>query len=218
MLDSLGHNKAILGSGTVSPVRVKPPDAYQGGRFQVRIVATSPGLAVVPSNLFRITTQSITTDLSLKMDVSQRTPDMNAPLTVTLLVRNDGANAVSNTTIRNRLPDNLAVILASGLLLNGSVLTGTISNLAAGATATLRFVAQPTAAGTYRNAVEITQSSLSDPDSQFGSGTGDGQDDVASVDFRTRQSSSAVFTSPNPDQVPLPAISPRPTRPKPTLA
>ena len=218
LLDSLGHYKTVLGSGTTSPVRVKLPDAYQSGWFRVRVVATSPGLAAVPSNLFRITTQPITTDLSLKMDVSQRTPDVNAPLIVTLLVRNDGANAVSNVMVRNRLPDNLIVMSATGLSLSGSVLTGTISNLAAGATATLSFVAQPIAAGTYRNAAEIIQSSLGDPDSQFGSGTGDGQDDAASVDFRTRQSSSAVFASPNPDQVPLPAVAGNQPAPDPAKA
>ena len=206
LLDSLGHYKAVLGSGPVSPVRVKLPDAYQSGRFQVRVIATSPGLAAVPSNLFRITTNPPGVDLSLKISSSQRTPNVNDPVTILLTVRNDGANSVSSVSVRNRLPDNLAFVSATGLSLSGSVLTGAISNLNAGTTATLSFVAQPTAAGTYRNAAEISQSSLTDPDSQPDSGTGDGQDDAASLDFRTRQSSAAVFMSPNPNQVPLPAV------------
>ena len=87
LLDSVGHYKVTLGSGPVSPVRVKLPSDYQSGRFQVRVVATSPGLAAVPSNLFRITTQVSTADLSLGMEISQRTPGVNDPVTLTLLVR-----------------------------------------------------------------------------------------------------------------------------------
>ena len=211
LLDSLGHYKAVLGSGSLSTRRVKLPDAYQSGRFRVRVVAQSPGLAAVPSNLFRIATQPLTADLSLRMSISQRTPGestpgVNDPVTITLVVRNDGASSVSTVSVRNRLPDNLAVVSTTGLSLSGNVLTGTISNLNVGIAAALSFVAQPTAAGTYHNAAEISQSSLTDPDSQPDSGTGDGQDDAASLDFRTRQTSAAVFTSPNPNQVPLPAV------------
>lgn len=223
LLDSLGHYKATLGSGPASPVRVTLPNAYQSGRFQVRVVATSPGLAAVPSNLFRITTQpsgsdSPTADLSLSMALNQRTPNVNDPVTVTLVVRNEGINAVTNVSVRNRLPDNLAVVSASGLTLSGNVLTGTIGSLAAAATATLSFVAQPTAAGTYRNAAEIIQSSLTDSDSQPNSGTGDGQDDAVSLDFRTRQVSESVFVSPNPNQAPLPAVVSNQPAPDPAKA
>ncbi len=218
LLDSLGHYKAILGSGPASPVRVTLPSAYQSGRFQVRVVATSPGLAAVPSNLFRITTQPPGTDLSVSMAISQRTPGVNEPVTITLAVRNNGANAVTNISVRNRLPDNLAVVSASGLTLNSNVLTGTVGSLNPGAVATLHFVAQPTAAGTYRNAAEIISSSLTDPDSQPNSGTGDGQDDAALLDFRTRETSAAVFASPNPDQVPLPAVASNQPAPDPAKA
>ena len=218
LLDSVGHYKATLGSGPVSPVRVKLPNDYQSGRFQVRVVATSPGLAAVPSNLFRITTQVSTADLSLGMEISQRTPGVNDPVTLTLLVRNDGTNAVTNVVVRNRLPDNVTVVSAPGFSVSGNVVTGTISSLNAGASATLSFVAQPTAAGTYQNAAEIIQSSLTDPDSQPDSGTGDGQDDMASLDFRTRESSAIVFTSPNPNQAPLPTVASNQPTPDPAKA
>ena len=218
LLDSLGHYKAVLGSGPASPVRVKLPNAYQSGRFQVRVVATLPGLAAVPSNLFRITTQPPTADLNVSMQISQRAPGVNEPVTITIVVRNNGANAVTNVMVRNRLPDNLAVVSAPGFSLSGNVLTGTINSLAAGSAATLSFAAQPTAAGTYRNAAEIIQSSLTDPDSQPNSGTGDGQDDAASLDFRTRQASETVFTSPNPNQVPLPAVAGNQPTPDPAKA
>ncbi|MBC8151391.1 MAG: DUF11 domain-containing protein [Bacteroidetes bacterium] len=218
LLDSLGQYKAVLGSGPQSPVRITLPNAYQSGRFRMRVVASSPGLAAVPSNLFRITTQPPGVDLSLRVGINQRTPSVNDPVTITLTVRNDGTTPVSAISVRDRLPDNLAFISAQGLSLNGSVLTGTISNLNAGATAALSFVARPNAAGTYRNAAEISSSSLTDPDSQPDSGTGDGQDDAASLDFRTRQTSTAVFTSPNPNQVPLPGVASNQPAPDPAKA
>lgn len=207
LLDSLGQFKVILGSGSASPVRVKLPTSYTSGRFQVRVVALSASVVAIPSNLFRISTQPPIADLSLTMKTSQRTPNINDPVTISLLVKNGGPNAVSSVSVRNRLPNNLTIVSAPGLSVSSNVVTGTVSNLNVGATATLTFVVKPTAEGTYRNAAEITQTSTSDPDSQPGSGTADGQDDAASLDFRTRQSSSAFFESPNPNQVPVPAVA-----------
>lgn len=218
LLDSIGQYKAVLGSGTTSPIRVTLPDSYQSGRFQVRVVATSPALPAVPSNVFRITTQPPSTDLSLAMAISQRSPGVNDLVTITLFVRNEGTNAASNVVVRNRLPDNLAIVNTTGMVLSNGVLTGTVGSLDAGTTATLSFVARPTVAGLYRNAAEIIQATPNDIDSQPNSGIGDGQDDAAGIDFRTLQQSGAVFTSPNPDQVPLPAVISNQPTPDPNKA
>ena len=220
LLDSLGHYQAVLGSsGTGSPIQVTLPGNYQSGRYQVRVVSTSPALPAVPSNLFRITTQSPATDLSLDMSIDQRTPGTNDPVTITLTVKNDGSGQATNVVVRNRLPDNLAFVSGSGITANGSVLTGTVASLNAGATTTLSFVVQPTASGTYRNAAEIVQAAPGDADSQVNSGTGDGQDDAAQVDFRTRENgSNALFESPNPNQVPLPAVVSNQSAPDPNKA
>ncbi|MFD2573714.1 sialate O-acetylesterase [Spirosoma soli] len=218
LLDSLGKFQAVLGNGPASPIQVTLPGSYQSGRFRIRVVATSPGLPAVPSNLFRITTQPPPTDLSLTMGVNQRSPNVNESVAITLVVRNEGPNPATNVVVQNRLPDNLAFVSASGMTANGGVVTGTIPNLGAGATTTLSFVAQPTTPGTYRNTAEIAQASPGDPDSQPNSGTGDGQDDAAGLDFRTRQQSGAVFTSPNPNQVPLPAVSSNQPTPDPAKA
>jgi uncharacterized repeat protein (TIGR01451 family) len=219
LLDSLGQYKAVLGSGTTSPIRVNLPGSYQSGRFQVRVVATSPALPAVPSNLFRITTQlPPSTDLSLAMAINQRSPSVNGLVTITLFVRNEGAAMATNIAIRNRLPSNLAIVNTTGLTSNNGVLTGTINSLNVGATATLSFVARPTVAGLYQNSAEIIQATPNDVDSQPNSGTGDGQDDAATIDFRTLQQSAAVFSSPNPDQVPLPAVSSNQPLPDPNKA
>ncbi|GAB3500253.1 hypothetical protein GCM10027341_25170 [Spirosoma knui] len=219
LLDVSGQFKAVLGSGPTSPVRVTLPAAYQSGQFRIRVVATSPALPAVPSNPFRITNQPpASADLSLAMTVSERSPSVNEPITITLLVRNEGSSTVNNVVVRNRLPNNLAVLSTSGLVQNNGVLTGTVDNVAPGGIAALSFVARPTVAGVYRNAAEISQASATDVDSQPGSGTGDGQDDAAEVDFRTLELSGALFVSPNPDQVPLPPVSSNQPAPDPNKA
>ena len=218
LLDSAGHYQAVLGSGSTSPIQVTLPGNYQSGRYQVRIVATSPALPAVPSNLFRITTQPPIADLSLTMGINQRTLAVNNPATLTLTVKNSGPGRATNIVVRDRLPDNMAFVSGSGISVSGSVLTGTVSSLDAGASTTLTFVAQPTTGGTYRNAAEIAQSDLSDPDSQPNSGTGDGQDDAAQVDFRTTASGNGLYESPNPNQVPLPAVISNQPTPDPNKA
>lgn len=218
LLDSVGHYLAVLGNGPASPVAVQLPASYQSGRYQVRVVASAPALPAVPSNLFRIVSQLPAADLSLAMTVNQRTADPAEQVTISLTVRNDGPSPAQNVALQNRLPPNLNVVsLSSGLSSSSSVVSGMVTSLPVGAEMTLSFVATPNSPGTYRNAAQITTSSLSDPDSQPNSGTGDGQDDATTVDFRTRQP-GALFESPNPDQVPLPPVQSSQPVPEPNKA
>ncbi|MCK8495686.1 hypothetical protein M0L20_27725 [Spirosoma sp. RP8] len=219
LLDSLGHYVSVLGSGAASPITVKLPDNLQlGSHLQVRVVSTSPFLPAVPSNFFQISLTANQADVSLAMSVNQRLTDLNSPVTINLAVQNSGPGKAENVVVRNRLPDNLAVVSTSGLSLNGSVLTSNALNLDPGTTQLISFVAQPTAGGVYTNAAEIAQATSPDPDSQPNSGTGDGQDDMAVIDFRTKQTGSAQFTSPNPNQVPLPAVQSNQPAPDPAKA
>ncbi|GAB3952708.1 hypothetical protein GCM10028805_35120 [Spirosoma harenae] len=209
LLDSLGRYISTLGGGQTSPILVSLPGSLTSGRFRIRVVSSSPALPAVPSNVFQITTQA---DVNLSMVVSERNPSINTPVTVNLFVHNNGPAQATGVVVRDRLPDNLAFVSSSNFSANGTVLTSSAFNLAVGSTQTLSFVAQPVAAGTYLNAAEISQATSPDPDSQPNSGTGDGQDDAAQIDFRTSQSGSSLFVSPNPNQVPLPpVISNQPT-------
>ena len=206
LLDSVGHYLAVLGSGPSSPITVQLPASYQSKRYQVRVVSSAPALPAVSSNLFRIVSQLPAADLSLAMTVSQRTTDPAEPLTISLTVRNNGPSPAQNVTVQNRLPPNLNVVsLPSGMSNSSGVVSGTVASLPVGTETTLSFMATPISPGTYRNAAQITASSQPDPDSQPNSGTGDGQDDAATVDFRTRQP-GGVFESPNPNQVALPSV------------
>ncbi|GAB3987751.1 hypothetical protein GCM10028807_08890 [Spirosoma daeguense] len=203
LLDSLGRFMSALGSGPTSPIQITLPGSLQSGRFQIRVVASSPALPAVPSNLFRIAT---TADVSLAMGISQRTPAVNSPIIINLLVRNAGPLQAHNVVVRDRLPDNLAFVSSNDFSVNNNVLTSNTLNLAPESTQVLSFIARPTAEGLYFNAAEVAQATTPDPDSQPNSGTGDGQDDVASLDFRTQQANGAAFASPNPNQVPLPGV------------
>ncbi|GAB3733842.1 DUF11 domain-containing protein [Spirosoma lituiforme] len=215
LLDSLGQYKGVLGSGSSSPIQVTLPSDLKSGRFQIRVVSTSPAGPAVPSNLFQISNQA---DVSLSMSSSQRTPDVNTPVTISLYVQNAGPGPAKGIVVRDRLPDNLAFVSSSDLAISGTVLTSAALDITAGSTQKLTFIATPTQSGTYRNAAEVSQAATSDPDSQPNSGTGDGQDDAVQLDFRTRQNSADVFTSPNPNQVPLPSVSSSQPTPDPAKA
>jgi uncharacterized repeat protein (TIGR01451 family) len=206
LLNEKGQYVANLGSGASSPISVVLPSAYQSGKYQIRVVSTAPTLLGVPSNFFEISTRALQADLSLAMGATQRTPEQNSYVTLSLVVKNDGPDQATNVVVRDRLPANLSFISSSDLSANANVLTSAAFILNAGASRTFTFVAQPTAAGTYRNAAEIAQSNATDPDSKPDSGTGDGQDDMAALDFRTKQSGGGFYVSPNPNQVPLPAV------------
>ncbi|MBD2700007.1 DUF11 domain-containing protein [Spirosoma sp. BT702] len=208
LLDELGRFVSVLGSGSSSPIQVALPGNLQSGHFRVRVVASSPALPAVPSNLFHITTVPDVqlADVSLAMAITHRTPALNTPVTISLFARNDGPLQAQNVVIRDRLPPYLEFISSSDFSFSNNVLTSAALNLNTGSTQILSFVARPTVEGTYYNAAEISQSGTLDPDSQPNSGTGDGQDDVATLNFRTKQGVDALFVSPNPNQVPLPGV------------
>ncbi|QJD77891.1 DUF11 domain-containing protein [Spirosoma rhododendri] len=218
LIGSNGYYLATLGSGSSSPITVTLPSTYTSGSYSLRVVSTSPVLPAVPSNSFEINSQGNNADLSLGMDISARTPSVGDVVTVSLTVRNDGPVTSSNIVVRDRLPANLAFVSGTGVTVANGVVTGVISQLNAGNSTSLNFTAQPTADGLYRNAAEIAQTETNDPDSQPNSGTGDGQDDAAQADLRTRGGGSSVYASPNPNQTPLPAVQSNQPTPDPNTA
>ncbi|GAB3687286.1 hypothetical protein GCM10027592_00630 [Spirosoma flavus] len=205
LLDELGRFVSVLGSGSSSPIQVALPGNLQSGRFQVRVVASSPALPAVPSNVFRIATV-VDADVSLAMAITQRTLNLNTPVTISVFAKNGGPLQAQNVVVRDRLPDYLEFVSSSDFSFSNNVLTSGPFNINPGSTQILSFVARPTVDGTYYNAAEVAQATTPDPDSQPNSGIGDGQDDVATVNFRTYQTGNAVFVSPNPNQVPLPGV------------
>lgn len=157
-------------------------------------------------------------DLSLNLRVDNRVPGVNQPVTYFLTVTNNGPITATNVVWQNRLPDNLPFVGGSDITFSNNVLSGQIGSLAAGASATFTYQVQPTQPAQYINAAQITASDQTDPDSQPGSGTGDGQDDAAWADFRTDAANRPVYASANPNQVPLPSVQSNQPTPDPTKA
>ncbi len=216
---SYGTNPLVCGgeSLTLTSSYTAGPNLWSTGStapaISVQSVGTYTVRAVHPAYgcLSSVVSQSLgtgTADLSLGWKVSNRTPVVGQPLTLTLTVQNAGPCKVSNVQVINRLPPNFSFDSSANFALVGTatnVLSTTLPAILSSQSVSQQYVAHATAAGQYYNATEITASSSPDPDSQPGSGTGDGQDDAATVDFRTRDGGTGLFVSPNPNQVPLPA-------------
>lgn len=158
-------------------------------------------------------------NLSLALSVSHRIPAVGDTVTYILGIRNSGPDAAASLTFEDRLPPNLAFVSGNQVSYTNGVVSGAIANLTSGSFVTRSFRAKVNAAGYYVNAAEIMTSSILDLNSQPGSGTGDGQDDAASADFRTKDGGSgSVFVSPNLNQVPLPTVQSNQPTPDPAKA
>ncbi len=148
-------------------------------------------------------------DLSLAMQVTSRTPALTDAVICLLTLRNDGPNAATNVRLESLLPPNLTFAGSNLAAVTGgpSAVSVVVPGLAAFTSETYSFSLQPTATGTFRVAAQVVAATAEDPDSYANSGTADGEDDAALVDFRTRETNGAtVFDSPNPNQRPLPAV------------
>lgn len=164
--------------------------------------------ALAAATVVRSTTVVLpNSNVTMAIAVNNRIPVVGDTITYTLGIRNIGPDPVSSLTFEDRLPPNLSFVSGNLLTHANGVVSGALSNIPVGGYVTRSFRAKVNAAGFYVNAAEIMTSSSSDPTSQPGSGTDDGQDDAAAVDFRTRDGGSTpVFVSPNPNQVPLPSV------------
>lgn len=147
-----------------------------------------------------------TADLALQLAFDSRVSAVNVPVQLQLTVTNNSLDEASGVVLVSRLPENLSFVSGSGLTYLNGVVSGTLASVPGGFSQTVDLIVQPTAAGTYRLSAEIDASDAFDPDSQAGSGTGDGEDDQATIDLRTPDDDEAEWVSPNPNQQPLPPL------------
>ncbi len=150
-------------------------------------------------------------DVSLAIQVSNRTPAVNDLLSYSLILTNAGPQTAQYVQVTNVLPAGLEFVDSPAIgnvqAANGIVTVGA-GLLAVGTSVAYSFRARATLPGVFINAAQITDATTPDPDSQPGSGTGDGQDDAAQVDFRTKESSDRIMVSTNANQTPLPVLLP----------
>ncbi|WP_080057851.1 sialate O-acetylesterase [Spirosoma aerolatum] len=181
------------------------PQLTSGSQYRIRVVTSNPNLATLPSQPFAICNEA---DLSISMSLSSRSPTVNQPVTLTLVLNNDGPGVVDNVTLRSLLPAGMEFVNAvdAGIQATGDTVRINSGRVDAGTSLPFAFRIKPRQAGTFLTSAQIMTSTHRDPDSQPGSGTGDGQDDEATVDLRTPEQSDAISISPNPNQVPLPTV------------
>ncbi|AUD00355.1 hypothetical protein CWM47_00080 [Spirosoma pollinicola] len=146
-------------------------------------------------------------DLSLSLETDKRVLRVNETTRLSLRVTNQGTTPATLSRWTYRLPTNLQLICPDGQPYSDNVLTGTVSSLEPMCDTTFTFLVKPTANGLFRTAAQITTATSPDPDSTPNSGTADGEDDAAVVEFRVGGLTTNVYESPNPNQRPLSPIA-----------
>ncbi len=147
-------------------------------------------------------------DLSLSLATDKRTAALGDTVSMEVALMNAGPKTARSIQMENRLPIGITFAGSSLSTISQSndIVTITRDSLEAGQTAIFAYNIKIINNGTFLNAAQITASNRPDPDSQPNSGTGDGQDDEATVDLRTLDASGSIMASPNPNQVPLPLV------------
>ncbi len=200
-------NETIIGSSTTSPITATlSPSLPAGSNYRIRVVASNPAVASAPSQPLSICAGGA--DLSMNMSVSNRTPILSQPVTLTLVLTNSGPLDAANVTAQSLLPAGMDFIDATSAGISATANTVNINagTLLNGASQPFVFRVKASQQGVFATSAQITSSSQFDPDSQPNSGTGDGQDDETMVDLRTPNASGPIVASPNPNQVPLPSV------------
>jgi len=146
-------------------------------------------------------------DLSLALEVDKRTVKIDEAATFQIQIRNNSDTTAGLTRWNCRLPANLQFINSNGQALNDNVLSGDIQQIGPRSQATAVVRVKATAGGSYQTAVQIISTTSPDPDSTPNSGTGDGEDDAATIDLRVFGNDQLVYASPNPNQRTLPAVA-----------
>ncbi|WP_109745330.1 DUF7507 domain-containing protein [Arcicella aurantiaca] len=127
-------------------------------------------------------------DLSLKKNVSNRSPLKGQTVTYTLTVYNAGPAMATNVEVKDVLPTGLTFVSSTDFsLLSGTTYLATIPAIAAGTSQTVEFIARTTTTNAIINKAEINKADQFDPDSPHGNGIDKGEDDEASVMINGKQ-------------------------------
>ena len=125
-------------------------------------------------------------DLSLSVQLSSLAVQPGNSLTITLTVQNRGGLAATNVALTDVLPAGFQFVTSSsGMSANGSTVSGTISQIPVGQSASLTFVVQVTGSGIFTNKAQIMSVDQPDSDSTPGNGYTNGEDDQANTYIRT---------------------------------
>lgn len=148
------------------------------------------------------------TDLSIGLSASKRVVGVNDLVTLTGTLINQSLQPATNTLTISRLLLSMIFVRSNtlGVTSSGDSVSATVSSLAARGSTAFTFQARVTQPGIYQLAVQLVSITPDDADSYADSGTADGEDDTATIDLRTNQPRTDLFSSPNPVQRPLPLV------------
>ncbi|GAB4051743.1 hypothetical protein GCM10028810_51010 [Spirosoma litoris] len=174
--------------------------------YQLASVGNACGTGAV-SGQASVSVGTGSADVSLNMAVSNRVPNVGDVVSYTLSAANAGPQDAVGVQLSSLLPAGLAFVNSSspGLSAANGVVSADLGTIPANGVSSVSFQVTPTQAGVFATSAQIAYSGTPDPDSQPGSGTGDGQDDEASVDLRT-PNGGAFVASANPNQMLLPVV------------
>ncbi|MCB9040207.1 MAG: DUF11 domain-containing protein [Lewinellaceae bacterium] len=118
-------------------------------------------------------------DLELVKTVDNNTPNVGDVVTFTITVTNQGPDNATNVAVEDYLPNGYSSItnISGGGALNGSTITWSGLNIAAGSNVTLTFQATVETSGNYVNVAQVTASDQFDPDSTPNNDDGDQSED-----------------------------------------
>jgi uncharacterized repeat protein (TIGR01451 family) len=146
------------------------------------------------------------TDLRLALLVDQPASDLNRVVTVTVVATNEGSQPATNVLVQCMLPTGLSFVAGNESTYQRGVVFAKIGSVNPSESKQVRFQVSPQKDGTYMVAGEIIKANQIDIDSRANTSTGDGQDDMATVQFRA--GSGPLYTVPvsiNAD--PLPSVA-----------
>jgi uncharacterized repeat protein (TIGR01451 family) len=169
----------------------------------------SPASSTLTVTVEPDTSASLTqADLSLQLVSNQRVVQMDMPVRLTLAVTNDGPATANDVRIQNRLPSGLAYVgnADPAIQQTAGIINLKLDSLPAYQTQTFNFDVKLIQDGIFLNTAQILSTKTYDPDSSPGSGTADGQDDMALLDLKTTNHQGRLSISPNPNQRPLPVL------------
>ncbi|MBD2754248.1 DUF11 domain-containing protein [Spirosoma sp. BT704] len=150
------------------------------------------------------------TDVSLYIQPGRKVVALGDTVSYQLIVQNNSSCDAGRITLQNRLPANLTVeSVGNNLSLvdadpsgMSKMINGVVDQIPAWQSVSYKYVARPTAAGKYINAAEVMTMTNPDVNATPGNGTASGEKDEARTELQTSTSSSNVFISPNPNDVP----------------
>ena len=143
------------------------------GAYQLTIVATMNAVQSSTSTVLNVSSPSGSADLSLMTTGSPNPVTVNATLTYSLNVRNNGPGTATGVTVSDPLPQNFNAIGVSskrGSCSQAAVVTCNIGILGAGEGAAITITGTPTSLGQIENTAQVS-SDQSDPDNSNNSAT-----------------------------------------------